>query len=52
MHTGKWWWSTQEAVERDNPGATIIPIIISSELTVFGNKTAYLVHMTIGNIPN
>ncbi|KAJ6617740.1 hypothetical protein B0H10DRAFT_1796823, partial [Mycena sp. CBHHK59/15] len=54
MHTGKWWWSTQEAVERDNPGATIIPIIISSDktqLTVFGNKTAYPVYMTIGNIP-
>ncbi|KAJ7856057.1 hypothetical protein B0H14DRAFT_3085330 [Mycena olivaceomarginata] len=54
MHTGKWWWSTQEAVEKDNPGATIIPIIISSDktqLTVFGNKTAYPVYMTIGNIP-
>ncbi|KAJ7847346.1 hypothetical protein B0H14DRAFT_3676386 [Mycena olivaceomarginata] len=54
MHTGKWWWSTQEAVEQDNPGATIIPIIISSDktqLTVFGNKTAYPVYMTIGNIP-
>ncbi|KAJ7846002.1 hypothetical protein B0H13DRAFT_2238970 [Mycena leptocephala] len=50
MHTGKWWWT----VERDNPGATIIPIIISSDktqLTVFGNKTAYPVYMTIGNIP-
>ncbi|KAJ7737437.1 hypothetical protein DFH07DRAFT_752997 [Mycena maculata] len=54
MHTGKWWWSTQEAVEKENPGATIIPIIISSDktqLTVFGNKTAYPVYMTIGNIP-
>ncbi|KAJ7501623.1 hypothetical protein B0H11DRAFT_1908057 [Mycena galericulata] len=54
MHTGKWWWATQDAVEKDNPGATIIPIIISSDktqLTVFGNKTAYPVYMTIGNIP-
>ncbi|KAJ7125731.1 hypothetical protein C8R46DRAFT_1250545 [Mycena filopes] len=54
MHTGKWWWSTQDAVEKDHPGATIIPIIISSDktqLTVFGNKTAYPVYMTIGNIP-
>ncbi|KAJ7939729.1 hypothetical protein B0H13DRAFT_1587024, partial [Mycena leptocephala] len=35
-------------------GATIIPIIISSDktqLTVFGNKTAYTVYITIGNIP-
>ncbi|KAJ7491595.1 hypothetical protein B0H11DRAFT_2399014 [Mycena galericulata] len=42
------------AVETENPGATIIPIIISSDktqLTVFGNKTAYPVYMTIGNIP-
>ncbi|KAJ7728556.1 hypothetical protein B0H14DRAFT_3518585 [Mycena olivaceomarginata] len=54
MHTGKWWWSTQEEVEKEHPGATIIPIIISSDktqLTVFGNKTAYPVYMTIGNIP-
>ncbi|KAJ6492474.1 hypothetical protein C8R47DRAFT_430764 [Mycena vitilis] len=54
MHTGKWWWSTQDAVEKEHPGATIIPIIISSDktqLTVFGNKTAYPVYMTIGNIP-
>ncbi|KAJ7896209.1 hypothetical protein B0H13DRAFT_2523416, partial [Mycena leptocephala] len=54
MHTGKWWWSTQKQVEADNPGATIIPILLSSDktqLTMFGNKTAYPVYMTIGNIP-
>ncbi|KAJ6572973.1 hypothetical protein B0H10DRAFT_2237312 [Mycena sp. CBHHK59/15] len=54
MHTAKWWWSTQKQVEKDNPGATIIPILLSSDktqLTMFGNKTAYPVYMTIGNIP-
>ncbi|KAJ7118222.1 hypothetical protein C8R44DRAFT_923423 [Mycena epipterygia] len=54
MHTAKWWWSTQKQVEADNPGATIIPILLSSDktqLTMFGNKTAYPVYMTIGNIP-
>ncbi|KAJ7222751.1 hypothetical protein B0H12DRAFT_1078209 [Mycena haematopus] len=54
MHTGKWWWSTQKAVEKDHPGATIVPILISSDktqLTVFGNKTAYPVYMSLGNIP-
>ncbi|KAJ7463807.1 hypothetical protein B0H11DRAFT_2309570 [Mycena galericulata] len=54
MHTAKWWWSTQKAVEKDNPGATIIPILLSSDktqLTVFGNRSAYPVYMTIGNIP-
>lgn len=41
-------------MEKDHPGATIIPIIISSDktqLTVFGNKSAYPVYMTLGNIP-
>ncbi|KAG6834934.1 hypothetical protein H0H93_006263, partial [Arthromyces matolae] len=54
MHTGKWWWSTQELLEKDKPGATIIPIIISTDktqLTLFRNKSAYPIYMTIGNIP-
>ncbi|KAH9975424.1 hypothetical protein BGW80DRAFT_1169067 [Lactifluus volemus] len=54
MHTGRWWWSTQEAVELDKPGATIIPLIVSTDktqLTLFRNKSAYPVYLTIGNIP-
>ncbi|KAG1877205.1 hypothetical protein F4604DRAFT_1880467 [Suillus subluteus] len=54
MHTGKWWWRTQKEIEKAKPGATIIPIILSSDktqVTVFRNKTAYPVYMTIGNIP-
>ncbi|KAL1937051.1 hypothetical protein VTO73DRAFT_15569 [Trametes versicolor] len=54
MHTGKWWWETQKRIEKRMPGATIIPVIISSDktqLTVFGSKTAYPVYMTIGNLP-
>ncbi|THH31606.1 hypothetical protein EUX98_g2563, partial [Antrodiella citrinella] len=54
MHTGKWWWDTQKAVERATPGATIVPIIISSDktrLTQFKGKSAYPVYMTIGNLP-
>ncbi|PIL24483.1 hypothetical protein GSI_14238 [Ganoderma sinense ZZ0214-1] len=54
MHTGRWWWDTQKEIEKRKPGATIIPIIISSDktqLTVFGNKTAYPVYLTIGNLP-
>ncbi|KAJ7302587.1 hypothetical protein DFH08DRAFT_918911 [Mycena albidolilacea] len=54
MHTGKWWWNMQKQVEANNPGATIIPILLSSDktqLTMFGNKSAYPVYMTIGNIP-
>ncbi|TFK52086.1 hypothetical protein OE88DRAFT_1679776 [Heliocybe sulcata] len=54
MYTGKWWWSTQKILEHQKPGATIIPIIISSDktqLTLFRNKTAYPVYMTIGNLP-
>ncbi|OJT12555.1 hypothetical protein TRAPUB_10899 [Trametes pubescens] len=54
VHTGKWWWETQKELEKRMPGATIIPIILSSDktqLTVFGSKTAYPVYMTIGNLP-
>ncbi|KAG1836595.1 hypothetical protein C8R48DRAFT_623187 [Suillus tomentosus] len=54
MHTGKWWWNSQKHLDRERPGATIIPVIISSDktqVTMFHNKTAYPVYMTIGNIP-
>jgi hypothetical protein len=54
FHTGRWWWETQQKIEEKNPGATIIPIIISSDktqVTLFRNKTAYPVYMTIGNLP-
>ncbi|KAL1711487.1 hypothetical protein EV715DRAFT_278453 [Schizophyllum commune] len=54
MHTGRWWWDTQKQVEARRPGATIIPIILSSDktqLTLFRNKNAYPLYMTIGNIP-
>ncbi|KAG1903207.1 uncharacterized protein F5891DRAFT_1106185 [Suillus fuscotomentosus] len=54
MHTGKWWWSTQAKLEAEKPGATVIPIILSSDktqVTMFRNKSAYPVYMTIGNIP-
>ncbi|GLB45950.1 putative protein Coprinopsis cinerea okayama7 130 [Lyophyllum shimeji] len=43
-----------EALEKDNPGATIVPIIISTDktqLTLFRNKSAYPIYLTIGNIP-
>ncbi|KAG1758018.1 hypothetical protein EDB19DRAFT_1936650 [Suillus lakei] len=54
MHTGKWWWNSQKHLDRECPGMTIIPIIISSDktqVTLFHNKTAYPIYMTIGNIP-
>ncbi|KAG2071645.1 hypothetical protein BDR04DRAFT_1128078 [Suillus decipiens] len=54
MHTGKWWWSTQKKLDKQQPGATIVPVIISTDktqVTVFRNKTAYPVYLTIGNIP-
>ncbi|KAG1853124.1 hypothetical protein F4604DRAFT_1933418 [Suillus subluteus] len=38
----------------ERPGATIIPVIISldkTQVTLFRNKTAYPIYMTIGNIP-
>jgi hypothetical protein len=70
MHTGKWWWDlqvsdvargcmpflidVQKILERQKPGATIVPVIISTDktqLTHFRNKAAYPVYLTIGNIP-
>ena len=45
---------TQEKLDRDCPGVTVIPIIISTnktQLTLFKNKTAYPLYLTIGNIP-
>ena len=38
----------------ETPGATIVPIILSSDktqVTLFRNKTAYPVYLTIGNLP-
>ena len=46
-------WS-QESLESQRPGATVIPIIVSTDktqLTTFGGKQAYPVYMTIRNIP-
>ena len=46
--------SVQKEIEQDNPGATIMPIIISSDktqVTLFRNKAAYPVYITIGNLP-
>ena len=42
------------SLESRQPGATIIPIIVSSDktqLTLFRGKTAYPIYLTIGNIP-
>ncbi len=45
---------SQELLESQCPGATVVPLIVSTDktlLTLFGGKMAYLVYMTIGNIP-
>ena len=45
---------SQEALDRQREGATVIPVIIASDktqLTLIGNKTAYPVYITIGNLP-
>ncbi|KAJ6533903.1 hypothetical protein DFH09DRAFT_932549 [Mycena vulgaris] len=51
MWTADWWWKIQELLP---PGATLAPIIISSDktqLTRFsGDKQAWPVYLTIGNI--
>lgn len=70
MYTCDWWWSVQVrnlslnkivpnkrcqiSLEARQPGATVIPIIVSSDktqLTLFRGKSAYPIYLTIGNIP-
>ncbi|KAH9847806.1 hypothetical protein C2E23DRAFT_740945, partial [Lenzites betulinus] len=54
INTGDWWWNMQRKLDKKQAGGTVIPIIISSDktqLTVFGNKSAYPVYLTIGNLP-
>ncbi|KAI9429265.1 hypothetical protein H4582DRAFT_1827220 [Lactarius indigo] len=54
MHTGDWWWSVQTSLESIQLGATVVPVIISSDktqLTLFRGKSAYPIYLTIGNIP-
>ncbi|KAG1860757.1 hypothetical protein F4604DRAFT_1882538 [Suillus subluteus] len=54
MYTGKWWWNAQKKLDQHCPGGTIILIIISTDkmqVTMFHNKSAYPVYLTIGNIP-
>ncbi|KAM6497272.1 hypothetical protein JOM56_007745 [Amanita muscaria] len=54
MHTGDWWWEVQSVLEAQRPGATLVPLVISSDrtqVTLFGNKSAYPVYLTIGNLP-
>ena len=69
MNSGQWWWTRQvrsylifitnltvlqKELKGKFPGATIVPVILSSDKTrvvLFGTKSAYPVYMTIGNIP-
>ncbi|TFY53363.1 hypothetical protein EVJ58_g9497 [Rhodofomes roseus] len=54
MNTGDWWWRLQRKIESRQEGATIIPLIISSDktqLTLFRNRSCYPLYLTIGNIP-
>ncbi|SJK96778.1 uncharacterized protein ARMOST_00024 [Armillaria ostoyae] len=51
MWTASWWWELQQILP---PGATICPIILSSDKTQLsqfrGDKSAWPVYLTIGNI--
>ncbi|KAJ7489503.1 hypothetical protein FB451DRAFT_1337209 [Mycena latifolia] len=54
IHTVEWWWKTQKKLEKRQPGATVVSVIISTDktqTTMFRNKAAYPVYMTISNIP-
>ncbi len=52
MYTAKWWWQEQEKLPA---GSTVCSIIIMSDTThltsYVGDKKAWSVYMTLGNIP-
>ncbi|CAK5274931.1 unnamed protein product [Mycena citricolor] len=52
MWTGDWWWKMQELLPE---GVTISPVILASDKTQLsrfsGDKQAWPVYLTIGNIP-
>ncbi|EIW78604.1 hypothetical protein CONPUDRAFT_91955 [Coniophora puteana RWD-64-598 SS2] len=51
MWTGDWWWETQGRLPE---GAVVAPVILASDKTALsmfsGNKTAWPVYLTVGNI--
>ncbi|KAG6848387.1 hypothetical protein H0H93_000646 [Arthromyces matolae] len=51
MNTGDWWWEIQKRLP---PGATVAPIILSSDKTHLsnfrGDQSAWPLYLTIGNI--
>ncbi|KAI0069583.1 hypothetical protein K474DRAFT_1610247 [Panus rudis PR-1116 ss-1] len=54
MFTGKWWWAMQTEIDRTEEGGTVVPLIVSTDktqVTLFRNKAAYPVYLTIGNLP-
>ncbi|KAI0055059.1 hypothetical protein BV25DRAFT_1781302, partial [Artomyces pyxidatus] len=56
MWTGKWWWSVQTLLQRSgHRGATVAPVIVATDKTLLtqhaGNKSAYPLYLTLGNIP-
>ncbi|KAG9121968.1 hypothetical protein FRC07_001838, partial [Ceratobasidium sp. 392] len=55
LFTADWNWDTQEEIDKADPNATVISLIISSDetkVTTFsGDKKAHPVYLTIGNLP-
>ncbi|MCJ1470390.1 hypothetical protein MMC07_009035 [Pseudocyphellaria aurata] len=51
MHTGDWWWNTQQKLP---DGSTIVPLLIGTDKTVltqhYGNVATWSVYLTIGNL--
>ena len=51
MHTGDWWWSMQERLDK---GATVVPLLLATDKTMltqhYGNFAMWPVYITIGNL--
>ncbi|KAI0055241.1 hypothetical protein BV25DRAFT_1774451, partial [Artomyces pyxidatus] len=54
MWSGKWWWAMQVRAADGHDGATVAPVILATDKTHLtqhsGNKSAYPVYLTLGNI--
>ncbi|KAI9840208.1 MAG: hypothetical protein M1837_001836 [Sclerophora amabilis] len=51
MHTGDWWWRTQDKLPT---GATVLPLLLATDKTMLtqhhGDESAWPVYLTIGNL--
>ncbi|KAG1747466.1 hypothetical protein EDB19DRAFT_1894049 [Suillus lakei] len=52
MHTGTWWWNSQKKLDKQRPGATVIPVVISTDKTQeIHCKPSWCAHVLLAYLP-